>query len=473
MVFASLAFLYVFLPINIILYYLSKNTQYRNTILILFSFIFYAWGEPVYILLLIASSTVDYFNGRLIYHYRNTQWSKVGVICTIIFNVGLLCTFKYLGFIYENINLLFGTQFKSPGLALPIGISFYTFKTISYVIDVYWEKVPVQKSWWKFMLFVSLYHQLVAGPIVRYADIAKEIDHRRFDIFDISKGVFRFCIGLFKKVAIANVAGEFVVKYLDGSLADLTTIEAWFGICMFAIQIFFDFSAYSDMAIGLGQMFGFHYHENFNYPYISKSVTEFWRRWHISLSSWLNEYLFIPLSFSFRKLHKTGTVLALIITFFLSGLWHGASWNFVLWGVYFGVIIALEQFLLLKLFSKLPRFFSHLYLIFVIILSMCLFYFTDSNRLFTFVPMLFSNTNGFYNAQILQTLSENIFWLIIAIALCCPIFLRVKELLKRSNLHYNSNILWTAMTITSISLLFISTIMLVGKSYNPFIYYRF
>jgi alginate O-acetyltransferase complex protein AlgI len=323
------------------------------------------------------------------------------------------------------------------------------------------------------MLYVSLYHQLVAGPIVRYADIINEIDHRKFDIFDISKGVFRFCIGLFKKVVIANVAGGFVVKYLDGTLVDLTTVEAWFGICMFTIQIFFDFSAYSDMAIGLGQMFGFHYHENFNYPYISKSVTEFWRRWHISLSSWLNEYLFIPLSFIFRKLHKMGTTLALLITFFLSGLWHGASWNFVLWGVYFGVIIALEQFFLLKLFSKLPRFFSHIYLLFVIIISMCLFYFTDSNRLFTFVPMLFSSTNGLFNQQILQTLSENCLWLVLAIALCCPIFLRGKDLLKRFNSHYNSNMLWMAMSLASILLLFVSTIMLVGNSYNPFIYYRF
>jgi len=468
MVFASLTFLYIFLPLNILLYFLSKNTRYRNIILILFSFIFYAWGEPVYIFLLIASATVDYFNGLFIDRFRQTKWAKIGIISTLIFNIGLLATFKYLDFIYDNINSIFNTHFAPAGLALPIGISFYTFQTISYVVDVYWNKVPVQRSWSKFMLFVSLYHQLVAGPIVRYAHISSEIDSRKFDIIDVSNGIFRFCIGLFKKVAIANIAGGFVVQYLDGSLANLTTAEAWFGIIMFAVQIYFDFSGYSDMAIGLGQIFGFHYHENFNYPYISKSATEFWRRWHISLGTFFRDYLYIPLGGN-----KKNAYFNLFIVWLLTGLWHGASWNFVLWGLYFGFAIAIERLFLFKLLSYLPKLFSHFYLLFMVLMGWVLFYFTDTNRLVSFFKSLFSSSNGFYNTQILQTITENSYWIILVIILSLPTYLWIKKLSEKPIFVDRTSLKWTAMILGSIFLLFISTVLLVGKSYNPFIYYRF
>lgn len=468
MVFASLTFLYIFLPLNILLYFLSKNSRYRNIILILFSLIFYAWGEPVYIFLLIASATVDYYNGLFIDRFRQTKWAKIGIISTLIFNIGLLATFKYLDFIYENINSIFGTHFVPAGLALPIGISFYTFQTISYVLDVYWDKVPVQRSWSKFMLFVSLYHQLVAGPIVRYAHISSEINNRKFDIIDISKGIFRFCIGLFKKIAIANVAGEFVAIYLDGSIANLTTAEAWFGILMFAIQIYFDFSGYSDMAIGLGQIFGFHYHENFNYPYISKSATEFWRRWHISLGSFFKDYLYIPLGGN-----KKNAYFNLFIVWFLTGLWHGASWNFVLWGLYFGLAIAIERLFLFKLLNYLPKIFSHFYLLFMVLMGWVLFYFTDLKRLISFFKSLFSSSNGLYNTPFLQTITENSYWLFLVITLSLPSFIWVKNILERSFFANKRDLVWSLMIFASVLLLLTSTVLLVGKSYNPFIYYRF
>ena len=275
MVFASLTFLYIFLPLNLILYYSWKNKLYRNLLLTVMSLVFYAWGEPIWISLLIFSALIDYVNGLLVEKWRDTPFAKVPLISTLVVNLGLLATFKYATFITQNVNLILGTKFDVPSYALPIGISFYSFQTISYVVDVYKQEVKAQKSFLKFMLFVSLYHQLVAGPIVRYAHVAHEIDHRVIHKSDLSAGILRFCIGLFKKICIANVAGELVQNYLVGNLSSISVAEAWFGILMFTIQIYFDFSGYSDMAIGLGRMVGFHYHENFNYPYISKSAGDF------------------------------------------------------------------------------------------------------------------------------------------------------------------------------------------------------
>lgn len=295
MVFASLIFLFLFLPLNLLLYYSSKNVNWRNWVLIIFSLAFYSWGEPIWITLMIFSALIDYINALWIEKYRGTKWAKLGIVSTLFFNLGLLITFKYDVFIVENVNSILGTSFTSPGYGLPIGISFYTFQTISYVVDVYRGDVKAQKSFPKFLMFVSLFHQLVAGPIVRYEHIAHEIDNRKEKLSDINKGVTRFCIGLFKKVVIANIAAELVAKYMDADIGGLSTGAAWFGLLMFAIQIYFDFSGYSDMAIGLGWMFGFHYHENFKYPYTATSITDFWRRWHISLGTFFKDYLYIPL----------------------------------------------------------------------------------------------------------------------------------------------------------------------------------
>ncbi len=303
MVFASLLFLFIFLPLCLLLYYSTKNPKWRNWVLIVFSLAFYGWGEPIWISLLILSSLFDWGNSIFIDKHRGTKWAKIGVTVTVVFNLALLATFKYDKFIVDQVNSLLGTSFTAPGYALPLGISFYTFHTISYVVDVYRGDIKAQRNFPNFLMYVSLFSSLVAGPIIRYAHVEKEIYGRKENLTDFSLGVSRFCIGLFKKVVIANIAAEIVAKYMGDNrdplsfaeLANFSSLEAWAGLIMFAIQIYFDFSGYSDMAIGLGRMFGFHFRENFNYPYISKSIGEFWRRWHISLGSIFRDYVYIPL----------------------------------------------------------------------------------------------------------------------------------------------------------------------------------
>lgn len=468
MVFASLIFLYIFLPLNLAIYYLSKNANYRNIVLTLFSFVFYAWGEPVWIFLLIFSSSVDYLNALFIEKYKGTRKAKIGIVSSVIFNIGLLMLFKYSGFLYENLNYAFGWNLEIPSFTLPIGISFYTFQSVSYVIDVYRGEVKAQHSIMKFLMFVSLYHQLVAGPIVRYQHIMNEIDSRRFNIKDISSGIHRFCIGLFKKVCVANVAATFVEKYMDGNFTTLSTAEAWFGVIMFSVQIYFDFSGYSDMAIGLGKMFGFHYHENFNYPYTANSATDFWRRWHISLGTFFRDYIYIPLGGN-----KRWGIRNLFIVWFLTGLWHGASWNFIFWGLYFGILIFIERLFLMKVLNKV-RPLAHIYLLFAAILGWALFYFTDFDRLLGYLSIMFGKTtNPGWSLPLQLTLQENVFWMIIAFVLCMPVYKWVNNKFKRMLTNDNFSWMWMLSTGFNFALLLMSTAMLAGKSYNPFIYYRF
>ncbi|MBL7786039.1 MAG: MBOAT family protein [Chitinophagales bacterium] len=468
MVFASLIFLCLFLPLNILLYYSYNNATYRNYVLILFSLFFYAWGEPIWVLLLIFSALVDYLNALFIEHYRGTKYAKWGVVSSLIVNLGVLISFKYSGFLYENLNYYLGLSLTVPKIALPIGISFYTFQTISYTIDVYRGEVKAQTSFPKFLMFVSLYHQLVAGPIVRYVHIMNDIEQRKEKLEEIFWGLHRFLIGLFKKVAIANVAAVWVAQYLDGNFSELSVAEAWFGILMFSIQIYFDFSGYSDMAIGLGKMFGFHYLENFNYPYISRSATEFWRRWHISLGTFFRDYVYIPLGGNKQYPYRN-----LLIVWALTGLWHGASWNFIFWGIYFGVLILIEKLFLMAWLQKLPRFFEHFYLLFVVVIGWALFYFTDSSRLFSFLDILFLQTNQpFWNYQLGLLLKENLFWLLGTFVLCMPIY-RTLHYRYMSQLEKNKPWLFGAAMLFQFILLFICITLLVGKTYNPFIYYRF
>lgn len=482
MVFASLSFLYIFLPLNLILYYISKNSTWRNLILTIFSFIFYAWGEPVWIALLLLTALIDYGNGRFIEANRGKHIAKIGVICSLIFNISTLLTFKYSDFIITNINRAFGSHFTAPGFALPIGISFYTFQSISYVIDVYTGKVKGQKSLLKFLMFVSLYHQLVAGPIVRYVHIANEIERRRFNIGDISAGVTRFLVGLFKKVCIANVAGFYAEKYLAvhvtdhhqvDPLATLTVAEGWFGILMFTLNIYFDFSGYSDMAIGLGRMFGFHYYENFNYPYIAKSATDFWRRWHISLSTWFRDYIYIPLGGK-----KTKWLRNLFIVWLLTGIWHGGShgacWNYILWGLFWGTLILLERLFLGAWLKKLPGVFSHIYLLAAVIISWSFFYFTDLDRLWKFFSIVFGQSgHELINFEFRIAFLENIYFLVFAIIFCMPVYLYIHRFVKKRMVISDSVWWWIMNYGVNLILLALSTTMLVGTSYNPFIYYRF
>ncbi len=467
MVFASLLFIFLFLPLNLILYYSSGNKNYRNWLLVLFSLFFYSWGEPVWIIVMIFSASVDYLNALLIEQNRGTHWAKAGLVSSIVINLGLLILFKYSSFLYENINSIFGLSLDIPTFTLPIGISFYTFQTISYVIDVYRGEVKAQRSYMKFTLFVSLYHQLVAGPIVRYVHIADEIDNRKVDIYDISEGVTRFCFGLFKKVFFANVAGELVAQYMDSDMQTLSVSGGWFGLLMFSLQIYFDFSGYSDMAIGLGRMFGFHYHENFNYPYIARSATDFWRRWHISLGTFFRDYIYIPMGGN-----RKNQMINLFVVWFLTGLWHGASWNFILWGLYFGFLVAIEKLFLFKILEKLPKFIGHLYLLFVALVGWALFYFTDMTKLKQFGTLVFGFTNNpVWDFELELVIKNHLFWLILALICCMPIFPTVVAFLKKR--FTNDNVIHSILIAFSVAFLIICTAMLVGKSYNPFLYFRF
>jgi alginate O-acetyltransferase complex protein AlgI len=469
MVFASLIFLFLFLPLNLLLYYSTGNKNARNWILVIFSLFFYAWGEPVWILVMIFSSSVDYVNAIIIEKNLGKPAAKIALTISIIIQLSLLVLFKYSAFLYENFNFVFGTHFTAPTFALPIGISFYTFQTISYAIDVYRGEVKAQRSYMKYMLFVSLYHQLVAGPIVRYVHIAHEIDNRKFSLKDMSNGISRFCIGLFKKVFFANVAGELAKQYLDGNLSDLSVAACWFGILMFTIQIYFDFSGYSDMAIGLGWMFGFHYHENFNYPYTARSATDFWRRWHISLGTFFRDYIYIPLGGNRKRFIRN-----LLVVWFLTGLWHGASWNFILWGLYFGVLIMIERLFLQKILDRAPRIIAHLYLLFAAVMGWALFYFTDLKRLAQFLRISFGFTRQVsWDMELLINIQNHLFWLLAAVLFCLPVYHLAKAIVRKRFSVPMVNAVHYTQILLNLVLLVVGTAMLVGKSYNPFLYFRF
>ena len=467
MVFSSLFFLTIFLPLNLLLYYFTKSIHVRNIILVVFSLFFYAWGEPIWISLLIFSALVDYFNGLFIDKHRNQHIAKFGIFITLFINLGLLFTFKYSDFIVENFNFLFNTTFSKPGFLLPIGISFYTFQTISYSIDVYKGEVKAQKNFLNFLMFVSLYHQLVAGPIVRYSVIENEINNRKFDWDDFSSGVTRFSKGLFKKVLIANVAGEIVQQFLEKDIADMTSASAWFGISMYAIQIYFDFSGYSDMAIGLGRMFGFHYDENFKHPYTSTSIGDFWRRWHISLGTFFRDYLYIPLGGN-----KKNVYLNLMIVWFCTGFWHGASWNFIIWGLYFCILLIGEKLFINQILNKAHIVIKHFYTLFFIIIGWSIFYFTDLAKLSDFLALLFG-ANGFFlnDIEVATVIKENILWLLFALLFSAPFYDYILTKIKTNKIrHLNINYL---ILFFNMVMLFCSIAMLVNKTYNPFIYFRF
>lgn len=469
MVFANLIFLYLFLPANFILYFITKNQTWRNVILVAFSLFFYAWGEPVWITLLLFSATIDYFHGILVERNHGKFLAKVGVASSLVLNLGLLFTFKYSGFIFTNINALTGLNLPIPSFALPIGISFYTFQTISYVIDVYRKDVKVQYNYMTFLLFVSLYHRLVAGPIVRYSEVEHEIGREVPTFPEMSEGISRFCVGLVKKVVVANYAGELVARYLGGDLLSGTVGGCWLGILMYAIQLYYDFSGYSDMALGLGRMFGSHYYENFNYPYIAKSATEFWRRWHISLSGFFRDYLYIPLGGNRRMVYRN-----LLIVWMLTGLWHGASWNFILWGLYYGIFIVLERLFLGKILKKIPGIFSHLYLILIALVGWALFYFEDFGRLRQALSVMFGQAGLALGDLSLQlSMVNNVFWLALAIAFCAPLLPWIKRKLNENVSLSQRAAVTVGQGLLNIGMLLLCTAMLVGESYNPFLYFRF
>ena len=470
MVFSSLVFIFVFLPITLFIYYLSPK-KLKNLVLLISSLIFYAWGEPIYIFLMIFTTVFSYVSAILIDKYKSKKTSSLAIfILSVAVNLSVLCFFKYYGFFIDNINNLFSMNIKFKKLPLPVGISFYTFQTLSYIIDVYLKKVPVQKNIISFSTYVTMFPQLVAGPIVKYGDINKQLENRKESLDKFGEGVSYFIRGLSKKVLLANNIGLLWSNVKALSPDKISVFSAWLGILAFTFQIYFDFSGYSDMAIGLGKFFGFDLMENFNYPYISKSVTEFWRRWHISLGSWFREYVYIPLGGNKKGALKQ--YRNLFIVWFLTGFWHGANWNFIIWGLYFGILITLEKIFVLKWLDKLPNFISHVYALIIIIVGWAIFEFENTSVLFSFIKTMFGmGSNTFIDNQSIYYLYTNLFLFILAIIFSTPL---PKKLFKK--LIYNVKLKPYAKLIVPtiyLILILLCTTYLVNETYNPFLYFKF
>ena len=465
MLFSSINFLYYFLPCVLILYFVIPS-KYKNIVLLISSLVFYFYGEPIYILVMLASIVSAYIHGILIDKYKKHK--KIFLITASCVSLGLLILFKYSDFIMNNINLVFDMQFKLFNLALPIGISFYTFQILSYVIDVYNEKVEVQKSFIKLATYVSLFPQLIAGPIVRYSDIEKELTTRKHSFENCSIGIRRFIIGLSKKILIANSLGELCQIFLITD--EKSVMFYWIYGIAFALQIYFDFSAYSDMAIGLGRIFGFHFLENFDYPYISRSITEFWRRWHISLGSWFRDYVYIPLGGN--RVGKLKLIRNILIVWLLTGIWHGASWTFIVWGLLFGIILIIEKGFLLKVLEKLPKIIQNLYVLFIVMISFIIFNANDLGQAIKQILGLFgANGEEFLNNYTLYYLKSYFIILLIALIGATPISKNlINKLKEKESLKKVNNLL---EPIVLVVLLLITTSYLVDNSYNPFLYFRF
>ena len=462
MVFTSINFLYYFLPTVLILYFIVPK-KYKNLLLLISSLLFYFYGEPKYIILMIIEIVLAYFEARLIEKYK----SKEIFIFSIFIHVLLLCIFKYTNFLITNINGIFNTNISLLNIVLPIGISFYTFQIISYLVDVYKEKVKAQKNFISLATYVSLFPQLIAGPIVRYETINDELDNRKQTFNDFSSGISRFIIGLSKKVLIANILGELCNIFILSN--EKTVLFYWIYGISYSLQIYFDFSAYSDMAIGLGRMFGFHFMENFDYPYISKSITEFWRRWHISLSSWFKDYVYIPLGGSREGTFKL--IRNILIVWLLTGLWHGSEWTFILWGMFIGILLVIEKLLLNKYIEKLPSIVRRIYTLFIIMISFIIFSGSNINESFNNIVGLFNFSNPFINKFTMHYLKDYGLVLIIAIFLSTPILKNTIIKLKK-NKKIN-NIINILDIIVLLILLVIVTSYLIDSSYNPFLYFRF
>ena len=487
MVFSSLLFVYAFLPLCLIAYGVARNIKAKNIVLLIFSLIFYTWGEPVYVLLLLSMTFCDWLFALGIEKSGDSgKKRKILLILTCIVNLGLIGVFKYTGFVLTNVQSIFGVPEVIPKIILPIGISFYTFQLLSYAIDVYRKEVPAQKNFFWLLLYSSLFHQCIAGPIVRYKDVQREITDRKPLPQEITAGIMRFTTGLAKKALLANncgtladtllVADTLIATTPDVALTELSSRSVaglWLGVLFYMLQIYLDFSAYSDMAIGMGMMMGFHFKENFQYPYTAKSVTDFWRKWHISLGSFFRDYVYIPLGGN-RK-GKIRTYFNILVVWLLTGLWHGASWNFVLWGLFFCIFLIIEKIGLLKILNKIPATFSHIYLLLVVYFGWILFRFSD----FRFIPVVLkgmfgANGNPLTDFETKTTLMGNIFFIVVALIAVTPlvktIFAKLKPNKERRLLHVTYTL---GETVLPLVLQLLSTLALVGDKYNPFLYFQF
>ena len=471
MVFSSLLFLFRFLPAVLFAYYVLPK-RCRNLVLFLSSLFFYAWGEPVYIILILFSTLVDYCMGRCVAQCRETgreNGAKAAVLASAVVNLALLGFFKYGDFFLQIFHHLTGLAVPKLDLALPIGISFYTFQTMSYTIDVYRGDAKVQKNLITFGAYVSLFPQLIAGPIIRFKDVAEQLDSRKETTSLFCQGILRFMAGLGKKVLIANQVGSIWKEISAMGMDDLTMSTAWLGVLAFTLQIYFDFSGYSDMAIGLGAMFGFSFPENFNYPYESKSITEFWRRWHISLGTWFREYVYIPLGGN-RK-GRGRQIINLVVVWLLTGLWHGAYLNFVLWGAYYGVLLILEKLLWEPVLKKIPSIIQHIYTMFLVMIGWSLFSWQDMADSAGYIKTMFLGGGaGFANQQTMYLLSSNLALLLAAVIGSLSVLKRVTE----RYFFPKETVRRDIAGVFFILAMFIACVaMLVNSSYNPFLYFRF
>lgn len=489
MVFSNLLFLYAFLPLCLLFYVMVRGIRAKNIVLLIFSLLFYAWGEPKYVLLLVTMALADWFLARLIERDSGRKRSRLWLVLACVVDLGLLGVFKYGTFAMSNLQALTGFPSVIPNILLPIGISFYTFQLLSYVVDVYRGEVAAQRSFFRLLLYVSLFHQCIAGPIVRYSQVAEELLLRQVSLTDVSDGVTRFAVGLGKKALLANTCGQIADRFLpaDGLTATAAEIVAtadtiaaqpvallWLGILAYSLQIYLDFSAYSDMAIGMGRMVGFHYLENFDYPYLSRSVTEFWRRWHMSLGTFFRDYVYIPLGGSRRGLGRT--ILNLFVVWALTGLWHGASWNFVLWGLYYFVFLVLEKWFFKKWLDRMPSLFSRLYTLAVVVFGWVLFRFRSLSLVSVTLRGLFGACGNPFGSFEAGTVWLNyLFFLPVAIVAVTPLVHRANQgLHKLAPTNAPARVLLnTAQVAAPIALLVLSTFALVGDSYNPFLYFQF
>lgn len=465
MIFSSILFIFMFLPITLVLYYLSPS-KIKNLTLFIISLIFYAFGEPIYVFLMFFTIVLNYYMALVISSSKKRR-SKRYLVLTIILDLLILCFFKYFGLVVDSINDIFNLTIQFKSLPLPIGISFYTFKTLSYVIDVYLKKVKVEENLISFGTYLSMFPHLVAGPIIRYSDVKAEISKRTITLDKFGYGTERFILGLGKKVILANNIGMLWTAVQSQNISEISVATAWIGILAYTFQIYFDFSGYSDMAIGIGYMLGFKFLENFDYPYISKSISEFWRRWHISLGSWFRDYVYIPLGGN-----RSGFIKQcrnLIVVWGLTGLWHGASYNFIVWGLFYGALIMLEKFILSKIFKNIPSIFKRIYTMLFVIIGWVFFASTDLSYAIEYIKVMFGiGNNVIIDSNAYYYLNSNLILFVILIFASTPVIKNIFTWLKKQR----EGGMVLAITI-QLAILVISTAYLVNASFSPFLYLRF
>lgn len=470
MVFSSLTFLYFYLPAVLLIYFLTPKRG-KNMIILLSGLLFYAWGEPIYVIIMVLSTLIDYTAGRVMHHFDQDEKKRtLCLLISVVMNLGLLAVFKYGSFFITNLNGLLGASIPDPQLPLPIGISFYTFQSMSYTIDLYRRNIKVQRSFVDFAAYVTLFPQIVAGPIVRYGEVAKELRRRTINVNKIGDGIGIFVCGLAKKVLLANNIGAVWTQVKAMDYTEISTLTAWIGILAFTFQIYFDFSGYSDMAVGLGKMLGFRFPKNFDHPYLSRSISEFWRRWHITLGSWFRSYVYIPLGGNRKGLPRT--ILNLMIVWALTGMWHGASWNFILWGLYFGVLIVIERLGWGKILARLPCVVSTLYTFLLVIFGWILFDTSTLAGAGQYFFALFGATGVGFDSASLYLLSSSAVVFVVCILASTDLWRWLLITLRRWGDMGKSVVIWAAPAV-QLAVMLVCTAYLVTSTYNPFLYSRF